>query len=76
MRVPLLFYSPSLFWMENSPLDPVENRYEAANRAPANAAAPVSGRVRRYDIHQTNRTMQPASGPTDRKHAGWDIGFG
>jgi hypothetical protein len=35
VRATLLFYSPSLFWMENSPLDPVETRYEAAKRARA-----------------------------------------
>ncbi|HIH2693187.1 TPA: hypothetical protein ACYLK4_006763, partial [Burkholderia cenocepacia] len=51
---------------------PVETRYEAAKRAPANAA----GHVRRHDIHQTNRTLRHAGGPTGRNNAGWDIGFG
>ncbi len=50
--------------MENSPLvlSKPQTRYEAAKRAPANAAAPVTGHVRRHDIHQTNRTLRRASG--------------
>ncbi|AOJ27894.1 hypothetical protein WJ12_23535 [Burkholderia seminalis] len=64
-----------MFWMENSPLDPVETRYEAAKHAPADAIRTVTGRVRRHAIHQTNRTIWHARMPVSQEDAGWDIGF-
>ncbi|AXK61860.1 hypothetical protein CN645_19545 [Burkholderia sp. IDO3] len=65
--------------MENSPLDPVETRYEAAKRDPANESAtgPANLRARASTRHSSDESDDAAAcEPIDRESAGWDIESG
>jgi len=65
-----------LFWMENSPLDPVETRYEAAKRTLADESSPAAHPAGTTFIGRIGRDGTHACRSIDREDAGWDIGFG